>query len=263
MARCPAHGDRTPSLAVTDRDGRVLVHCHAGCEQRDVIEALRRRGLWLGRSGRAEQTGRPALPSRHEPDTRVIAAYLWRRRHPVQESPVERYLCDVRRYRGPIPSTLGYLPPHGDHPPAMIAAFGLADEPKPGMVTIADEAVTAVHLTRLTADGRKAGPPTKIMLGAPIVGPIVIAHPGDGLGLAVTEGIEDALAVHEATGLGTWAAGSAGRLPAMAEHIPAFIEAVTIPSHDDPAGRRAAAELAALLRARGVEVIEAIPWGAP
>src|SRR5262245_17477235 len=47
MARCPAHQDRDPSLAITDgKDGRVLVRCHAGCDQRVVIEALRARGLW-------------------------------------------------------------------------------------------------------------------------------------------------------------------------------------------------------------------------
>jgi DNA primase len=46
MACCPAHQDRDPSLAITDsRDGKVLVRCHAGCDQRDVIAALRARGL--------------------------------------------------------------------------------------------------------------------------------------------------------------------------------------------------------------------------
>ncbi len=46
MARCPAHDDRNPSLAIRDHDGRVLVHCHAGCAQADVVNALRARGLW-------------------------------------------------------------------------------------------------------------------------------------------------------------------------------------------------------------------------
>jgi putative DNA primase/helicase len=47
MARCPAHEDRNPSLSIrAGRDGQVLVHCHAGCEQRDVIAALQDRGLW-------------------------------------------------------------------------------------------------------------------------------------------------------------------------------------------------------------------------
>src|SRR5262249_61177390 len=47
MARCPAHDDREPSLAITDaRDGKVRVRCHAGCNQQDVIAALRARGVW-------------------------------------------------------------------------------------------------------------------------------------------------------------------------------------------------------------------------
>jgi len=37
---CPAHEDRTPSLSVTERDGKVLVHCFAGCAPEDVIGAL-------------------------------------------------------------------------------------------------------------------------------------------------------------------------------------------------------------------------------
>lgn len=46
MARCPAHDDRTPSLSITERDGKVLVKCFGGCAQSDVISALRELGLW-------------------------------------------------------------------------------------------------------------------------------------------------------------------------------------------------------------------------
>ena len=46
VCECPAHVDLRPSLSVTARDGRVLVHCHAGCAQSAVIGALRRQGLW-------------------------------------------------------------------------------------------------------------------------------------------------------------------------------------------------------------------------
>src|SRR5258708_18301363 len=45
-ALCPAHDDKTPSVRVREVDGKVLVHCHAGCEQRAVIDALKARGLW-------------------------------------------------------------------------------------------------------------------------------------------------------------------------------------------------------------------------
>lgn len=46
VVHCPAHADDHPSLSVTERDGRLLVHCHAGCPQEAVVEALRERGLW-------------------------------------------------------------------------------------------------------------------------------------------------------------------------------------------------------------------------
>jgi hypothetical protein len=40
-ACCPAHDDKGPSLAVTEReDGRILMHCFAGCDIADVLGAL-------------------------------------------------------------------------------------------------------------------------------------------------------------------------------------------------------------------------------
>jgi len=46
MAKCPAHDDSNPSLSIREADGKVLLHCHAGCRQRDVIDALKAKGLW-------------------------------------------------------------------------------------------------------------------------------------------------------------------------------------------------------------------------
>lgn len=40
QARCPAHDDRGPSLSIRELDdGRVLVHCFAGCEVHSVLSA--------------------------------------------------------------------------------------------------------------------------------------------------------------------------------------------------------------------------------
>jgi hypothetical protein len=40
-ARCPAHDDRGPSLSVKElSDGRLLIHCFAGCEVGAVVEAV-------------------------------------------------------------------------------------------------------------------------------------------------------------------------------------------------------------------------------
>src|SRR5579862_2354811 len=46
MAQCPAHHDRNPSLSLRYVDGKVLVHCHVGCDQRAVVEALKALCLW-------------------------------------------------------------------------------------------------------------------------------------------------------------------------------------------------------------------------
>lgn len=41
LARCPAHEDRRASLAVRELgDGRVLVHCFAGCSITEVVGAV-------------------------------------------------------------------------------------------------------------------------------------------------------------------------------------------------------------------------------
>jgi hypothetical protein len=40
-ARCPAHADKGPSLAVRENeDGRILLHCFAGCETANVLGAI-------------------------------------------------------------------------------------------------------------------------------------------------------------------------------------------------------------------------------
>lgn len=45
-ARCPAHDDKGPSLAVRELDdGRVLLHCFAGCSVHEIVGAV---GLDIG-----------------------------------------------------------------------------------------------------------------------------------------------------------------------------------------------------------------------
>jgi len=39
------NGDKNPSLSITESDGKVLFHCHAGCDQREVFDAVRERNL--------------------------------------------------------------------------------------------------------------------------------------------------------------------------------------------------------------------------
>lgn len=39
IAKCPAHDDRSPSLAVSEKNGNVLLHCFSGCAPADVLAA--------------------------------------------------------------------------------------------------------------------------------------------------------------------------------------------------------------------------------
>ena len=41
QACCPAHADSDPSLAIKElHDGRILIHCYAGCSGGEVMTAL-------------------------------------------------------------------------------------------------------------------------------------------------------------------------------------------------------------------------------
>ena len=57
MCRCPAHEDSNPSLSVEQHNGRVLVHCHAGCPQDAVLDALAAQGLDIRRSNDVNSDG--------------------------------------------------------------------------------------------------------------------------------------------------------------------------------------------------------------
>jgi Toprim domain len=229
----------------------MLVHCHGGCEQADVIEALKALGLWEG----AERT---FIPLKRKPkaepatDNRGKARWAWHRSLPIQRTAAEVYL---RRERGILcvfPETLRFLPGTDRHPPSMIAPFAMADEFEPGSLSVKANQVGAVHITRLTPDGHKhPAEPNKIMLGSATGMPIVVAPPNDLLGLVITEGIEDGLSVFEATGSGVWVAGCAARMPGLAVAIPSWVECVTICADDDEPGRKNAYALAELLDQRG------------
>lgn len=40
VACCPAHEDKHPSMAIRDEDGKVLVHCFAGCSTEEILDAV-------------------------------------------------------------------------------------------------------------------------------------------------------------------------------------------------------------------------------
>ena len=40
LARCPAHDDKSPSLAIKEVGDRILLHCFAGCGVTEVLNAV-------------------------------------------------------------------------------------------------------------------------------------------------------------------------------------------------------------------------------
>jgi hypothetical protein len=187
-----------------------------------------------------------------------LARWLWRRSQPIAGTLGERYLREKRHITIPLPATLRFLPAAGKHPASLIGAFGLPEEPEPGVLQVNN--LRGIHLTKLRADGleKASVEPNKVMLGRGHTLPIVLAPVNDLGGLVITEGIEEALAVREVWGVGVWAAGSASRLPSLAEHVPAYVECVTVLIDPDPAGARFGNRLVELLKQRGLEVL-AIP----
>lgn len=260
----PGHSRKDRSVTIRDHSSNpndVIVNSFAGQDYRVIKDDLRDRRLLLERSGRSrpQRSDQESVEVTSEAeDTQKrqdLARWLWRRSLPIADTPAERYLREKRRLTIPLPATLRFLPAEGRHPHSLIGAYGLANEPEPGILQI--DTLRGVHLTKLRADGLDKADvdPNKIMIGRGHTLPIMLAPVNDTGGLAITEGIEEALAVHEALALGVWAAGSASRMPGLAEHVPAYVECVTVLVDPDPAGERNGNTLVERLKQRGFEVI--------
>ena len=212
VVKCPAHDDRTPSLSVTEtRDGRPLVHCHAGCSQAQVIDALRARGLWEGEA-KVDPSYPGRLTTKHDGircgddrERRQYARDLWDRGRDIKGTLAEAYLKSRGINAGSYPS-LRYVPelrhaPSNKSFPAMIAS--LTDN----LGTI-----SAVQRTWLAPDGsgKAQVSPNKMTVGPMGNSAVKFGSPANMLGLA--EGIETALSARQIYHIPVWATLSANRL---------------------------------------------------
>ncbi|MFZ5448166.1 MAG: AAA family ATPase [Thermodesulfobacteriota bacterium] len=55
LVHCPGHEDSKPSLSVTEKNGKLLVYDHGGCDSAQVIKAFKALNLWPSSNG----NGRP------------------------------------------------------------------------------------------------------------------------------------------------------------------------------------------------------------
>src|SRR5215211_4715023 len=77
IAHCPCHDDRTASLSIGQgRDGTILICCHAGCDPKQVISALKRRDLWH-HSGRQSNDVHEVGPSVDRAERTAAAIAIW------------------------------------------------------------------------------------------------------------------------------------------------------------------------------------------
>ena len=236
MARCPAHDDRVPSLSISDApNGKILVHCHAGCDQHRVIGALKSLRLWDAVTDSSEVTTR-AKPNSNRPSDRddvdrtERAMQIWRASKLGQDTVVESYL----RSRGiiiAVPDTLRFHPalkhPTGQVLPAMVSLVRRGRDGQP----------IGIHRTFLRHDGAGKAPvePTRMMLGPCRGGAVQLAAPGEVL--LIGEGIETCLAAMQATGLLAWAALSTSGLRSL--DLPKVAEVIILADGDE-AGEAAA-----------------------
>jgi len=267
---CPLCGP-APGRTKTNRDRRVLRIWHP--EPGFVTYYCARCGI----SGYATDNGHERMSSAEREKIRAkaeafdreeagkklaTAQWLWSNSRPIVGTAAERYLRGPRHITGALANTLRFLPARNGHPPALIGAFGLPLEPEPDVLAIAPAAVVGVHLTRLKLDGsgkhEREDESAKTMLGRSSGWPLVLAPVNNSGGLGITEGIECGLSIATTLGLGMWAAGSASRLPALAERVPSYANEIMIFAHADD-GMRHAVELKQRLRARGLRAAIAEP----
>jgi putative DNA primase/helicase len=241
VACCPAHDDHTPSLSIREADdGKILVRCHAGCEQERVIDELRSRGLWPGKVTQLVKRSAPhptttSGPARDDAKRTRGALAIWNNACSAGGTPIERYFAS-RGVQLPVPQTIRFHDrlkhQSGSSWAAMVALVtrGADDEP------------LGIHRTFLARDGSGKAPvdPQKMMLGPCRGGAVKLAPASDVL--MVGEGIETCLAAMQSTGHPAWAALSTSGLRAL--DLPDIVRDVIVLADGDDAGESAAQDAA-------------------
>ncbi|MBB4326967.1 toprim domain-containing protein [Rhizobium leguminosarum] len=242
MAKCPAHDDRSPSLSIRDGYHKVLVKCHAGCEQEDVIAALQDRRLWPSRDRKPGSSG--SWPSLHSSKPRGdgdevgridLVRRLWREAKDPRVNPVLAYL----NYRGLPPLSDDQLPIFRYHPncpfsagcvPTLICRFSpIENDPGPN---VEPTAILRIRLDRYHGDRRK------LCLG-PSRGQVIKLYRDVSLGgVGIVEGVEKGLALSACDWRPIWCTSGVSIMRSFP--LLAGVEAISVFCDRDEPGRAAA-----------------------
>jgi putative DNA primase/helicase len=245
---CPCCGYKA-ALSITEKNGKRLYYCHAGCAQSDLWAVVR------DVEGVADRV--PAYQPKEKSENKGLGDYiqqLWQSSQPAKETLVAAYLS-ARGLATDIPDALRFLPRHKHRPTQTYWPIMLAG------VTDYAANLRALHRTYLTTDGSSKAPvsPERMTLG-PVMGCSV--HLGAaGEQLAISEGLETGLSVMISTGIPTWAALSAGGIAGLIlPPLPLACEVLICADNDENGvGQQAAESAAARWYAEGRNVRIATP----
>jgi putative DNA primase/helicase len=237
---CPVcnHGPRDSALSTKTDERGTVSYCHRCGYKNSSFKQANNTAL----------TGIPIAAKTYRP-WRDIAEHLWETSRPLLGSLAASYLARRGCRLPPADADLRFLPAHGEYLDAML-----------GRVT---DAVTcepiSLHFTRLNPDGSKVSDNPKLLLkDHRKAGGVIRLWPNETvtLGLAISEGVESALAAaHEFTPI--WSAIDAGNLGAFP--VLCGIEVLTIIGDHDEAGLSAAKACAQRWADAGCEVKIARP----
>ncbi len=241
MACCVCHQERSPSLSIDiSKDGKLLVKCWAGCDNLDVLAALRKyqHNDYVPDRPKAKPTVNVTALKEWSPQAQGI----WSRCKPITGTIAEIYLL-ARKCRLPEGEDIKFLPEYKGHP-CMAARVTCPLSNKP----------LTLHFTSLKPDGSGKAETghggRDVLAGHRLKGGVIRLCDDESvtMGLGIAEGIETAL---NCQFWPIWAVAHADnmrRFPVLAG-----IESLTIFADHDIAGIKAAAECQATWQDAGCE----------
>jgi hypothetical protein len=255
MALCPAHKEKTPSLAIREsKDGKPLVHCFGGCPQDYVIDALRKRGAWhdgptTATSQVLRNLARKTKPmtsqlTDDEKESQAACQRAWDASVPAENTPAQLYLqCrGIVSTETPLPPSLRYLEAKN----ALVAAVTRPDS---------DELV-GLHVIFLEADAVGVWKKNRLSYGPVRLGHVKLSAPDTKM--QVAESVEDGLALMQMNGRATLAVPGTSFLGG---HVtpPRACKTIVLAPDNDEAGRQAIEKAMPRLRALGLTVRVLLP----